>query len=640
MRLLVAVSGTNRRSELRNRHRGTRFAFFPTVRHLDDAVQQSFRRFGVRPLVLTFGLFVAGCSVDALSLDTGPASRNQCSDDDECGNGRCVDAQCRSMEGHLTTLVVEVTPPADAFMVAGARFLNEVRDLDPAGGPLEISLGHVSRITGTVRAVDVEKRATCVPPPAGAKGQLAPDGTLPARVTLTPRARLLGMQTPTHTAATSFSAGASNQFSLNVPPSSYDVYVEPLAPSGDCSLPPQLFVGQEIAPGNVSLGLVLPAPQYLEVTVLWPDASDPVLEGWTLQVVEQDSGRVLSTEAILSEPEVTEGGLAYHALLAYSPVEASGTAVTLPSGTELVKLAPPEGLTAPVIIVQRNVLELFQEGRGVIDQLAQLPTPVKVTGQVSVQDQPEGVAATVTLVAKELRAIGAGTVAAFERVVESDASGQFEVDLLPGSYRVIATPAPDTGLAVTEVVWEIAADTDVQAGKTVELGPSPVLRGAVMDFAGRAVGGVAVQAAASPAPTFVDVLDRALGHLPVVPQAEGTVSRADGAFQVTCDPGTFDLWVRPEANSGFAWMVRPAVEVGKADVKLGTVQLPLPVEYRGTLRSSDVDSLPSALVRAYAYVAGRELTNDPSKATAVVQVAETRADEEGRFNLLLPTSFE
>jgi hypothetical protein len=244
------------------------------------------------------------------------------------------------------------------------------------------------------------------------------------------------------------------------------------------------------------------------------------------------------------------------------------------------------------------------------------------------------------LVATELRAVGAGTVAAFERVVEADSSGQFEVDLLPGTYRVIATPMPDTGLATAEAIWEIAAGKGVQAGKVVELGPSPILAAEVTDFTGSPVAGVAVQAAANPVSTYSDVLDRALGEIPVVPRAQGTVSKDDGAFEVMCDPGTFDLWVRPESSSGFAWFVRPGVEVSAPGVDLGAIDLPLPVEYHGILGSSDAAVLPSALVRAYAYLDGVKLTNDPSKASAVIQIAETRADELGRFSLLLPASFE
>jgi hypothetical protein len=524
--------------------------------------------------------------------------------------------------------------------------IHEAAGLNPGGGSLDIKLAQVSRITGRVRASDAVAKP-CVPTSTEASGQIAPDGTVPARVTLTPRTRLLGIQAPTHTAATVLQTdpdtGPSNQFTLSVYPGEYDVYVEPLAPDGDCALPPQLFVGKEISPSDVALGLPLTAPQYLDVSVLWPDASNPALDGWTLDIVEQDSGRVLSTEAKLSKPESVDGGLRYHALIAYSPVASAKDNGVLPTGTELVRLAPPEGLTAPIIIVQRNVLELFHEGMGLIDQLELLPVPVKVTGQVSVQDQPEGVAATVTLVATELRAVGAGTVAAFERVVEADSSGQFEVDLLPGTYRVVATPMADKGLATAEAVWEIATGNDVQAGKVVELGPSPVVSADVFDFAGNPVAGMAVQAAASPSSTYldVDVLDRALGQSsPVVPRAQGTVSQDDGSFEVMCDPGTFDLWVRPESSSGFAWFVRPGVQVEAPGVDLGNVRLPLPVVYHGTLTSGDVAWLSSALVRAYAYLEGAKLTNDPSKATAVIQIAETRTDEQGRFNLLVPASFE
>jgi hypothetical protein len=80
--------------------------------------------------------------------------------------------------------------------------------------------------------------------------------------------------------------------------------------------------------------------------------------------------------------------------------------------------------------------------------------------------------------------------------------------------------------------------------------------------------------------------------------------------------------------------------VGTGELDLGTVVAPLPVEYRGTMKSADTQTfVPSALIRAYAYVRSNEHTNDPSVATSLVQVAETRTNESGEFQLLLPASF-
>src|SRR5690606_9202280 len=127
-------------------------------------------------------------------------------------------------------------------------------------------------------------------------------------------------------------------------------------------------------------------------------------------------------------------------------------------GTQLVRLSPPAQLTAPQMVIDRSVVELFHEGEGVIDQLRSLPRPVHVVGYVGVANATLTVPATVSLVATELRMISPGTVAAFERVVETDETGQFAVDLLPGTYRVIAVPPVGSGLSPTEATWQISAN--------------------------------------------------------------------------------------------------------------------------------------------------------------------------------------
>jgi hypothetical protein len=60
--------------------------------------------------------------------------------------------------------------------------------------------------------------------------------------------------------------------------------------------------------------------------------------------------------------------------------------------------------------------------------------------------------------------------------------------------------------------------------------------------------------------------------------------------------------------------------------------LPLPVPYSGDVTVLDGVVLPGALIRVYV------LLDDPAE--AVVQVAESRADAEGRFDLLLPERLE
>jgi hypothetical protein len=114
---------------------------------------------------------------------------------------------------------------------------------------------------------------------------------------------------------------------------------------------------------------------------------------------------------------------------------------------------------------------------------------------------------------------------------------------------------------------------------------------------------------------------------------------SEGRFFVRSDYGTFDLSVRPSQETGFAWLVQPSVEVTAPNQALpDDLQMTWPVVYEGTVNSSSVGRLPGALIRTYVYIGGDgEVVSDPADATSVLQVAETRADDEGRYQLLLPS---
>ena len=115
----------------------------------------------------------------------------------------------------------------------------------------------------------------------------------------------------------------------------------------------------------------------------------------------------------------------------------------------------------------------------------------------------------------------------------------------------------------------------------------------------------------------------------------------NGDFELSADPPSVNVSVRPEAETGFAWLVRPNVPVEvPGNVDLGELTLPLPVAYRGTVTVLDGVALPGVLIRAYVllgpegYASRRDDPENPAE--AVVQVAEAWADTHGEFELLVP----
>jgi hypothetical protein len=118
----------------------------------------------------------------------------------------------------------------------------------------------------------------------------------------------------------------------------------------------------------------------------------------------------------------------------------------------------------------------------------------------------------------------------------------------------------------------------------------------------------------------------------------------EGSFSVFADAGAFNMTVKPEPESGFAWLVRPNISVlpfslDRAEQALSDMRLPLPVRYHGSVNSLVLGGVvPEALIRAYVYLDEKgALTADAAAARAVIQIGETRADADGEYQLLLPS---
>jgi hypothetical protein len=349
--------------------------------------------------------------------------------------------------------------------------------------------------------------------------------------------------------------------------------------------------------------------------------------------VDPVSGRVLSRLAGLEESADAVVGRTYRALLEYSPVIEEGAAV----GNELVRLSPPEGAAAPAVFIERSALELLEPGTGVMTHFNGLPSVVELAGHVTVAGSAEPSRATVSLVATDILELEPGVLGSYQRTVEVSEDGRFRVEVLPGTYRVIAVPPVETGLAAAEAVWEVGVQPEVQEGRAIELAGGASIEGIVLGPGANPATGASVHAVPSPSAARKNVLSQALGDKPFLPRATTAVAGDRGQFQIVADPGTFDVSIRPPEGAGFAWMVRPNVLVPATGQDLGSITLPLPLSYRGRITSPDTGSVSGALVRAYLFMdASGSYTTDAEQAAAVVQLAETRADEAGDFHLLIP----
>jgi hypothetical protein len=308
----------------------------------------------------------------------------------------------------------------------------------------------------------------------------------------------------------------------------------------------------------------------------------------------------------------------------------------------LVRLRPPEDVAIPSIVFDRSALGLLSSPV-TIDAFTRYPDPVKVTGQLASAADGRPLLGSVTVVATQISGLDEGIVAAFQRTVEVPRSGIFSIEMPPGKYRVHAVPdfgnreSAEGELSALETEWEVAAGTSPQAGKLLELGRSNIVRGR------SSLEGAEVRIAASLQSDLPFI--QAIGGGGFAPRERNTLVDS-GRFALGVDAGRLDISVRPSEALGFAWFVKPGVEVTQ-DSDLGTVPPKIPSALRGTTTgqfeglnaSVTVRPVAACSVRAYAYLdKDFAYTRDKDSAVSVVQVAETRSDESGAFRLLVPSS--
>lgn len=612
---------------------------------------------------------LSGCTVSAEDVGGDPRPSNTCGSDSECGSGICRAGVCQDPNGKLEALLLELTPPSNSPL-PHLSLVQHVDDVPTGGGEKFLVMARPVHVTGSLTIVQEESDCYPTLPQDGERPlPTAADGSLPVTVTLAPRERLLGLPQQFYvTSAKGSDKDFSYRFELQVPAGEYDVYVAPPRGQTGCVVPPQLYRAQPIPPPDTAGRLndeVLLAPEVVvqsQVTletvcdpssmfenaiclrIKWPKAN-PTLDGWLADIIEPLGGKAISTEFTLGnalhDPEDKSSTVEYAVPLIYSKV-IDGPAQKVEEEPHLVRLRPPAGVIAPTILLDRAALGLSDKYSAVLDDFTELPAPVRVEGQLTRRSDGKPVEGSVTLVSSQIFGVNAGIFPSFQTTVGVEADGIFQVDLPPGSYRVHAVPptgdyAGSEGSALAALVsdWEVPADVRFQAGKLLELPAIPSIVGQ-SSFPGAQV---EVQAA----PQKVSPFDVAFGEAAFVPRANSALVDERGRFQVQVDPGSFDISVRAPEKLGFAWFVRPSVQVQDTDLDLGRVQAQPPSVVTGTasvaVDSTSAVAVPSALLRAYAYLdEDRAYTRDPSRAVSVIQVAETRTDEQGAFRLLLPSS--
>jgi hypothetical protein len=628
-------------------------------------------------IVLGATLLFAGCSVDELDAYSDLTGENGCDSNSQCG-GQLCDARfraCVARQGELDGLLLEIAPPTSVRGYGGFRFFQERSDLARSSQDLDVIVPVVTQVIGHLATTDPATLASC--PFAGLT-------SLPARVTFTPTEQVLGLNVVAYQGTTQIEDG-EHTFQVALPEGEYDVYVEPLfdvgediaIPTEGCVLVPQLSRGIAVSGDRVELTFNQATPVPLDVAV----AASSGFQDWTVDLIHPVTGQVLSTRKPLERVADADE---YQASIHYSLVTGGDYA---PTGQELVRLTPPEGTQAPVVLMSRAGLEVFTPGQALIENLEPFGDFVELEiAAVEKGDASIPVRGAVTFAATKLLGVAEGVFTSLEVTAEMDGEGRASARLLPGEYRVRTTPVPDSGYSASETTVTVTSSSSevqrIEVPHAVELRGRLGIPGGIEALTGTEVfvdptawaDGCSGDEGTTCAQRFDPVLSRALAEDPFLPrQAVGLVDEharfsIDDVDCGACEEGDgvlFDVSLRPPQSSRLPWFVRTSVAV-TADLDLGVLALGYPVIHQGQLKVTDASCaspetcvLPGALVSAYVLIddAGEVITDpaalprctmitDPADsattrcARAALKVAEARANDTGHFELLLPGALE
>jgi hypothetical protein len=582
-------------------------------------------------------LLTPGCGIP-LASDEPPAS-NSCDANEECGpTGACVEGICVSTEADLGGLLIEVVIPPGSDYGAGT---SSIIDLEARGGiPLQGSqaggfITFADLVTDEVLEVTALMKLTEPPPECAA---LQDESSLPIVVEFYPDAGALGIPLPLYTAESI--PGADQRVHMEVPAGDYDIQVR-VAPPDDgeeppsCDLPPYLFAGARVAgSGPLNINVTTTTPDVLQGSFSGFDVT-----GWTVDLLENDHGRVISTAAPVAE----DGHFSlkyWYALIAADDPNALDA---------VVRLTPPEegalqGM--PVILWHLDSL-LWSYGQDIALELGALAEPdaatIDIMGTVTDADLSP-VPATVLIQSKALLGGAFGGNIAYKTTVSSDAEGMFSAALLPGEYTVIAIPSSSNSFAISSASWTILAG-DLGGGKRIQVNPKSAIKGTVMTPSGEPVHDTPAFLQASAASTS-SLLASLLDVSSLLPTSTTTSTDPSGVFQLSVDPGDFDLSLRPEEGTSLPWLARSKIEVKETEVPevkdLGALVLTHPVLIRGQVRSPHNHVLGGSQLRAWLTLppTGEPRGDDPMAGATAIQIGETTASADGSFTLYLPASIK
>jgi len=555
-------------------------------------------------------VFLVACSFDSVALLT---IENSCQNDASCSQGVCDENICIDDSGASVEVAIEVQRgPFDPQVVAPSSWAFAA---EPFSGrsDRDLLLPATRQVLGTVRWDDARVPATLrfLRRMDDAVASLAP----------------VAIEVDTLPEATGGDGPEDFDFTtVLVAGEIYDVVV---LPSSDMVMAP----AQETAPAIRSL-----PPLHLVLTVADGDPSEPFRfdiafppgladacadiddVGCTLEAeIFSRDGQVELPESGLQVRAIDENGRVISSIAETDEEGYFAIRISDAASDYLIRVTSRAGGEPfPSVTVDPSVAFAGDpvEKRIYIPRFA----PIQSTGEVrdmvgrgvpgaTVRFQSTGIFVGIEL----------GLAGFFSASATTNEDGSFGVELLPSNYSITVTPPEDSENSWGVLSEDALVDADATAISTLVVPSQLNLGGTVATFDDEAGAGLTILVRA-----------RSGGDPDALNRSQEAVSDDLGDFEMSVDPGLYDVQVKVPTESGFAWFVEPdlLMSVDEGDLRREYLLEP-PIPIYGVIRTSAGEPLPNALVRGYFFIASDVEEGRP------LQIAETTSGEDGSYRLLI-----
>ena len=213
------------------------------------------------------------------------------------------------------------------------------------------------------------------------------------------------------------------------------------------------------------------------------------------------------------------------------------------------------------------------------------------------------------------------TSGSYRTVATTDERGQFEVELLAGTYNVVVSPSGGKYGVLTETLRVVPNPNGAPLiGQLFSVPERARFGGTIRTSNGDMVSDVLIEAIALPAN---EASPRAANYN----RSSNALSDRSGQFELRLDLGVYDLIVKPTSEANYGWTILPGYTVGSLSASVITpFELEAPIPIRGTVKRFDEQEM----VNAEIILLGK--TRDAER---FVELGRTRTDSEGNYFVLL-----